>query len=68
MKNVPKMISTKDLSYLEDMFNWHITACKKTYNHSKEVEDKEISKHLEKVSKEHKKICNTILSIIESEK
>lgn len=29
MEKVPDMISTKDLSYIEDMFNWHFIICKK---------------------------------------
>ena len=28
MNNVPNMISTKDASYLKDMFNWNIIALK----------------------------------------
>ena len=29
MKKVPYMLSTKDTSYIEDMFNWNITAYQK---------------------------------------
>ena len=28
METVPNIISTKDLSYLSDMFNWNFTAFK----------------------------------------
>lgn len=67
MKKVPEIISSKDLSYLEDMFNWHITACKKACFYSKNVTDEAISKHLEKVSKSHEDIANKIVNIIEKE-
>lgn len=65
MKKVPEMISTKDLSYLEDQFNWHFTLCKKaeTYNHL--VEDETISNYFTEVSKKHEKICNKIIEILE---
>ena len=29
MKNVPNEISTKDLQYIKDMFNWNFVAMKK---------------------------------------
>lgn len=64
MKQVPDMISTKDLSYLEDMFNWHFTLCKKAYKYSEEVENEEISKFFDKVYKNHKKICEKIIKKI----
>ena len=48
MKQIPNIISTKDLSYLEDMFNWHFTICKKAYMYSEEVEDEIISRYLSK--------------------
>ena len=64
MKQVPNMISTKDLSYLEDMFNWYFTVCKKCFNYLELIEDKEIKKQIEKNYKEYKKICNKIISLI----
>ena len=39
MNTVPNIISTKDLSYLEDMFNWHFNASKKAHHFSEEVQD-----------------------------
>lgn len=64
MKQVPNIISTKDLSYLEDMFNWHFTLCKKAYMYKEEVEDENISKFINEVHKKHKKICEKILAIL----
>lgn len=39
MNTVPAMISTKDLSYLEDMMNWNLTLSKKAEHYSKEVKE-----------------------------
>ena len=67
MKKIPNIISTKDLSYLEDMFNWNFTIAKKAYQYSLEVTDKKIAKHLDEVYKIHKEICQKITKIIEKE-
>jgi len=64
MKQVPSIISTKDLQYLEDMFNWHFLISKKAYNYLSLVEDKEILSFMKDVHKKHKKICETILNIL----
>lgn len=61
MKQIPNMISTKDLSYLEDMFNWHFTISKKAHTYSEIVTDEEISSFFSEVSKQHKKICDHIV-------
>lgn len=65
MKKVPEMISTKDLSYLEDQFNWHFTLCKKAETYSHLSEDETISKHFIEVSKKHEKICQKIINMLE---
>ena len=64
MKKVPEMISTKDLSYLEDQFNWRFTLCKKALTYSHLVEDETISKYFNEVSKKHEKICIKIIDIL----
>ncbi len=61
MKQVPNIISTKDLSYLEDMFNWHFTICKKAYTYSNIVTDEEIATFFTEIHKKHKKVCEKIL-------
>ena len=66
MKNLPKMISTKDASYLADMFNWNIVTAKK-YNHYIEmVTDEVISKKLEELISMHLDFCKTIVKLLES--
>ena len=64
MEKVPKMISTKDLSYIEDMFNWHFVVCKIAYDYSELVIDEELSKHMKDVAKKHEKICNKLIKML----
>lgn len=54
MKTVPKIISTKDLSYISDMLNWIHTISKKINHYSNIVEDNDVLNELEN--------CNTILT------
>ncbi len=65
MKQVPNMLSTKDLSYLEDMFNWHFVICKKAHAYMSVIEDATISSFMKDVYKKHKKICEKILKILD---
>ena len=53
MKKVPYMLSTKDTSYIEDMFNWNITAYQKCEEYLKKVTNKELQSELKKISKMH---------------
>lgn len=64
MKKVPNMISTKDLSYIEDMFNWHFVLCKKAYSYSEYVTDETISTHMKEVAKKHEKICEKLIKML----
>lgn len=41
-KEVPNIITGKDLDYLSDMFNWNYNAFKCTYDSIKNVKDEEI--------------------------
>ena len=65
MKSVPNIISTKDLSYLEDMLNWNYVLIKKINNYISEVKDNDVKKLLEKCSKDLKKNYNDILNTLE---
>jgi len=64
MKKIPNMISTKDLSYIEDMFNWHFVLCKKAYYYSDLVCDETIAEHLTDVAKKHEKICQKLINLL----
>lgn len=64
MKKIPNIISSKDLSYIEDMFNWHFTICKKAYEYSELVIDETISNHMKEVAKKHEKICGKLIKML----
>ena len=60
MKSVPNIISTKDLSYLEDILNWNFILIKKINHFLDEVKDEDIYKKLEKANNELVKDYNEI--------
>lgn len=64
MKKVPYMLSTKDTSYIEDMFNWNITAYQKCKEYLKKVTNKELQSELKKISKMHYKNCDKLVKYI----
>ena len=66
MKNVPEMISTKDIAYIKDMFNWNFVAMKKFEDYSVNVENEEIAKKLDTLIDMHFSNCNTIAQLLES--
>ncbi len=68
MENIPQMISTKDLSFIEDMFNWHFVICKKAYDYSELVTDTDISKHMKEAAKKHEKICENLIKMLGADK
>ena len=47
---VPNIISSKDLDYLSDMFNWNYGAYKSSLNASNSVTDEELNNLLLKAS------------------
>lgn len=65
MDSVPKMISTKDLSYISDMFEWMMTAAKKANHFSNEVQDGEIKELLTAVAEMHANHCQSLVDILE---
>lgn len=65
MNNVPQMISTKDLSYISDMFEWIITSAKKVNHFSNEVQDTEIKEILTEVVNMHAQHCQQLVTILE---
>ncbi len=65
MKSVPNIISTKDLSYLEDMLNWNFILIKKINNYFNDVKDEDVIRTFDKAYKELMKNYNDILSTLE---
>lgn len=64
MKNVPKIISTKDLTYISDMLNWIFTISKKVHHYTNLVEDEDVLKLLENINdlliNSYKELLNTL--------
>lgn len=67
MEKVPSMISTKDLDYLTDIFNWNYGAFKSVINMESEFTDKSLGKCARKVSDLFMNNMDTILDILGGE-
>ena len=70
MKNmdcVPQIISTKDLSYLSDMFEWNSNAFKQVNHFINEVKDEEVKELLERIRNMHEDHLNFIVSMLKQE-
>ncbi len=63
-EKVPTIISTKDLDYLEDMFNWNYLAYKKMINSIDMINNLEIEETIEKAGNTFKENMNIILDIL----
>jgi len=64
MQEIPKMISTKDLSYIEDMMNWNLVYSKKSHMYKNMVKNKEIKKFISEIAKMHTTHYNSLLEIL----
>ena len=64
MKEVPNIISTKDLSYIKDMLSWNLVMAKKSKEYLKLVGDKDVKELLNKVNEVHKSHYEMLLEII----
>lgn len=64
MENVPKIISTKDMAYLNDIFEWNFNLSKKANHFSKEVSNERIRNFLIDISKMHTDHCHIILNML----
>ena len=67
MEKVPSMISTKDLDYLTDIFNWNYGSFKSVINMESEFTDKTLSKCARKVSDLFMNNMDTVLDILGGE-
>lgn len=64
MNEIPKMISTKDLSYIEDMLNWNMIYSKKCHMYKDMITGSEIKKFVVSVGELHKQHFEKLLDII----
>ncbi len=65
MKEVPNIISTKDLLYVKDMLNFNLIMNKKLYSYLDCVDDTSINKELCKLMKMHRDHFNELLQILD---
>lgn len=61
---VPNIISSKDLDYLSDMFNWNFGAYKASFNAVNSVSNEELKNILNKSSDTFMSIMNDIINIM----
>lgn len=62
---VPNIISSKDLDYFSDMFNWNYGAYKSSLNASNSVTDEELNNLLLKASNIFHSNMSKVLNIIQ---
>lgn len=67
MDTVPQIISTKDLAYLSDMFEWNYNAFKQINHFINEVSDEEIKELLERFRNMHEDHLHFIIAILKKE-
>ena len=65
MKSVPNIISTKDLSYIEDMLYWNFILIKKINNYLNCIKDENVINILNKAYKNLNENYNVLLDILE---
>lgn len=66
MQKVPPMISTKDLSYIEDMANWTYTLSKKANHFANEVTDTDLKDGFGALAVKLKGHYEMLLSVLQS--
>lgn len=67
METIPQMISTKDLAYLSDMFEWNYNAFKQINHFIQEVKDGEVKELLERFRNMHEDHLHFIISALKKE-
>lgn len=64
MNQVPKMISTKDLSYISDMFEWNFTVSKVCNSYKEKIEAEDIKTIISDIGRMHANICAKLVDIL----
>lgn len=63
---IPKVISTKDLSYMKDMVSWNSSSAKKMDTYAQQVECEQLRKTFEKASATNKKNLEQLLNVLKA--
>ncbi|HPE15203.1 MAG TPA: hypothetical protein PLT65_05210 [Bacilli bacterium] len=64
MKEIPNIISDKDLLYLNDAFDWNFNLAKETYNYIELLENNDFKSVLETITNMHKQYSINIINIL----
>ncbi len=64
MKKVPNMITSKDLAYIGDMFNWNIILINKLNYYISTVTDETLTTKFRNLVDMHTKNANELLKIL----
>lgn len=64
MKKIPKMISTKDLAYITDMFNWNMIVFNKIDFYLDNVVDEDVIDQFKKIRDMHYKNACTLKDLL----
>ncbi|KZE53941.1 rubrerythrin family protein [Brevibacillus parabrevis] len=62
----PKVISTKDLSYIKDALSWELLAFKKLHFFAQQATDPEVKQCLEKTGRMHQQHYQKLLSHLQN--
>ncbi|WP_091224649.1 hypothetical protein [Paenibacillus sp. BC26] len=62
----PKVITTKDASYLKDQLSWLLLAMKKCSHFARECSDPEIGQAIDKAGKMHERHYNLLLKHLQN--
>lgn len=65
MKEVPNIISTKDLAYIQDMIKWNLVLSKKARMYKGEASNSDVKKFFDDVSKLHSDHYKALLGLLE---
>ncbi len=65
MNEVPNIISTKDLSYIKDLIKWNLVLSKKARMYKEIIENEDVKKFANKISKLHSGHYKKLLEILE---
>lgn len=64
MNTVPTMISTKDLDYISDMFEWNFTAGKVANHFYQEIQNENLKEVAKEVAMMHQAHCQKLIQML----
>jgi hypothetical protein len=65
MNEVPNIISTKDLAYIEDMIKWNLIMSKKVGMYKEAITDEDLKTLFDDIAKMHSNHYKDLMGILE---